>query len=88
MTLKEKAEELVEKFMVQQPMHITMTKTSAKQCAKICVDEIISALTDYDSNTEDYIKNEFGIDYFSVECQNMDSDFRYWDKVKNEIDKY
>lgn len=41
MTPKEKAEELVDKFLRQQPMHITMQIVSAKQCALICINEKI-----------------------------------------------
>lgn len=41
MTPKEKAEELVDKFLRQQPMHITMQIVSAKQCVLICINEMI-----------------------------------------------
>jgi len=79
----DKAKELIIMMQFSKP---PLQFDKAKQCAKICVDEILKALTCYDSNTEEYIKEEFGKDYFSAEVQNMDSDFRYWDKVKNEID--
>ena len=39
------------------------------------VDEIINALETYDDDNDTF------------ELQNMDSDFRYWDKVKNELNK-
>ena len=45
--------------------------THSKKCASIAVDEIILALTEYGKT--------------SLELQNMDSEFRYWDQVKEEI---
>jgi hypothetical protein len=48
---------------------------NAKLSALIAVDEIIKALETYDE-----INNTF-------ELQNMDSDFRYWERVKQEIYK-
>jgi hypothetical protein len=53
--------------------------------AKEVVLEIIDALEHYDDQTEKYLKDEFGLEYFSAELQNMDSDFRYWDKVLNNL---
>jgi hypothetical protein len=55
--------------------------------AVFIVNEIIDALEKYDDLTEQYLKDEFGLEYFSAELQNMDSDFRYWNKVKQEITK-
>jgi len=55
--------------------------------ALFTVNEIIDALEKYDDLTEQYLKDEFGIKYFSTELQNMDSDFRYWNKVKQLITK-
>lgn len=49
--------------------------------AKEVVLEIIDALESYDEQTEKYLKEEFGLEYFSSELQNMDGDFRYWDSV-------
>lgn len=65
----------------------TTANPFAKQCALICMKEIIEALYEYDEITEKYLKEEFGTDYFSTVLQNMDSDFRYWDQVKQEIEK-
>lgn len=53
--------------------------------AKDVVLEIIDALENYDTQTENYLKEEFGLEYFSAELQNMDGDFRYWDGVLKEI---
>jgi hypothetical protein len=55
--------------------------------ALFTVNEIIDALERYDDLTEQYLKDEFGLEYFSAELQNMDSDFRYWNKVKQLITK-
>lgn len=46
-----------------------------KELALKVVDEIIDALETYDDINDTY------------ELQNMDGDFRYWDKVKHEIIK-
>ena len=45
----------------------------AKKCALIAVDEIITALYSFGNET--------------LNLQNMDSDFRYWEEVKQEIEK-
>jgi hypothetical protein len=79
MTPKEKAQELAMKFDKYGETD------NAKQCALIAVDEIIDALEKYDELTEKHLKDEFDVTYFSCELQNMDSDFRYWEKVKQEI---
>lgn len=55
--------------------------------ALFTVNEIIDALEKYDDLTEQYLKDEFGLEYFSAELQNMDSDFRYWNKVKQVVTK-
>jgi hypothetical protein len=89
MTPKDKAKELFNKmYMVEDPMgNYPMCFDTAKQCALILVDEIINALDIYDTLTESNLKQEFGLDYFSCELQNMDNDFRYWQQVKHEIEK-
>ena len=69
----EKAKDLVSKF--------------GKEVAVKVVDEIIDALSIYDEFTEQHLKDEFGLEYFSAELQNMDGDFRYWDKVKHKLNK-
>ena len=46
-----------------------------KELAIKVVDEIIDALETYDDYNDTF------------ELQNMDGDFRYWDKVKNELTK-
>lgn len=95
MTPKEKAKELYLKYC---PYDISYCdpmggeiegyyELHAIRCAITTVDEIIKALYEYDNNTESYIKETYGKDFFSCECQNMDSDQRYWSKVKSEIEK-
>ena len=76
MTPKEKAEQLVDKFRsnIISFLSDNMKDQNAKQCALIAVEEIEQALTDYGRGD-------------SLELQNMDSEFRYWWKVKEEIEK-
>jgi hypothetical protein len=92
MTPKEKAKELTLKFMKidsdsEKFDEFEMKLFYAQRCALIAVDEIIDALEKYDELTEKHLKDEFNVTYFSCELQNMDSDFRYWNKVKQEIEK-
>lgn len=47
--------------------------------------EVIDALSNYDQQTETYLKEEFGLTYFSAELQGMDGDFRFWHGVFSEI---
>ena len=88
MAPKEKAIELLNKYNSLQVSFYKNQDPSygyAKQCALIAVNEIIDALEKYDELTEKHLKDEFDVTYFSCELQNMDSDFRYWEKVKQEI---
>lgn len=71
MRANHKAKDLVAGFIGATVRMQTLTNPQAKQCALECVDKITEALTDYGSD--------------SHELQNMDSEFRYWDEVKNEI---
>lgn len=80
LSINEKAIELYSKFQAY------YTDFEAKKCAIICVDEVTKALEEYDERIEKYLKQEFGLEYFSVEKQNMDSSFRYWEKVKKELE--
>lgn len=73
MTAKEKAKELVNKFDNLLPSEGTTTGQTPINCALIAVDEIIKALEDYGQNT--------------MELQNMDREFAWWQKVKQEIEK-
>jgi hypothetical protein len=83
MTPKEKAEELVDKYV--EVIYPIINTTKVKQCALIAADEIIKSMSRYDDLIEEDLKREFGIEFFSSELQNMDGDFRYWQQVKNEI---
>ena len=86
MTPKEKADDLLAKMNVihyrklrgknkySQGLPVSMYDSQIKQCALIAVDEIEQALTDYGRGE-------------SLELQNMDSEFRYWGKVKQELEK-
>jgi len=75
MTPKEKAEDLIQKMIdTNDIISDFIYDSSAKLCAWIAVNEIEKALTDYGSGD-------------SFQLQNMDSEFRYWEQVKNEIEK-
>ena len=83
MTPKEKAEELVERFGRVIPFQDTyyseeelykMHKKNAKQCALICVDEIISIPS-------------IQIAYIEEWSNNSKSKESYWREVKQEINK-
>lgn len=76
MTPKEKAEELVGiyKNLHGHPTEQYLDSEDAKMCAIKAVTQIEQALTDYGRGD-------------SLELQNMDSEFRYWWKVKEEIEK-
>jgi len=74
MTPREKAEDL---FNHMSYFHITdnrINRYASKQCALIAVDKIEEALTDYGRGD-------------SFQLQNMDSEFRFWEQVKTEIEK-
>jgi hypothetical protein len=73
MTTKEKAESIFHQ-MYKILWHTNAEPIHCKECALIAVDEIEKALTDYGRGD-------------SFQLQNMDSEFRYWDKVKKEIEK-
>jgi hypothetical protein len=91
MTPKLKAENLVDTYRIILMNEDTecgeeiLCTVISKKCALIAVDEIIDALEKYDELTEKHLKDEFDVTYFSCELQNMDSDFRYWQEVKQEI---
>lgn len=81
MTPKEKAEQLFNLFDYNVNGYDGMecwdddiAILNKKQCALIVVDEIEKALTDYGRGG-------------SFQLQNMDSEFRYWQQVKEEIEK-
>lgn len=92
MTPKEKAEILVRSFGYKIGKEFKnggfrFNIEIAIQCALIAVDEILKALYEYDKNTEEYLKDDFGDKFMSCELQNMEWDFRYWEEVKQEIQK-
>jgi len=84
MTPKEKAKELLDKFSDNVSVYYTensvpcmlnapMIIKQRKKFALIIVDKIVKSLTNYGKD--------------SNELQNMDREFNYWDKVKQEIEK-
>lgn len=69
---KEQAEELIEKFRYNDEiLQSRMPEYIAKQCALICVDEILK--------TDEYLT-----DYIYI---NYESPYKYWQKVKKEIEE-
>ena len=80
---KQKAEELVEKFKPHSHFWVhdfgrkkdydIEQLENAVECALIAVDEIINSLETYGKESD--------------ELQNMENDFRYWQEVKQEIEK-
>jgi hypothetical protein len=77
MTPKLKAKELVDKYWIYLRaglLYDEEAKEDAKHCALISVAEIEEALTDYGRGD-------------SLQLQNMDSEFRFWEQVKQEIEK-
>ena len=85
MTPKEKAKELVDK--IDEATTYILPRHVVKQLATIVVDEVIDSMSEYDNLIEEDLKDEFGIEFYSSQLQNMESDFRYWSKVENEIEK-
>jgi hypothetical protein len=87
MIAKEKAKQLVHELETTIFANFTHTKKSfAKECALFTVNKIIDALETYDEKTEEYLNEEFP-NYFSFELQNMEQDLRFYEQVKNEIEK-
>ncbi len=87
LSIKEEAQELINKYLyLTSDSTIENRERTAKECAKIHVNGILKALEEYDDRTEKYLKQEFNLDYQSVELQNMDSSFRYWEKFKKELE--
>lgn len=79
---KEKAEELIGKFYKFSRQDSSGFLTSnedmyiknAIKCTIICVDEVIKSLEEYDERNNTH------------ELQNMESSFRYWEKVRKELE--
>jgi len=77
---KEKAQELFEKYLSyvecgDNIYNINIQMRNAKQCATICVDEILKALYTYNSN---YLCN--------LTIDQAKSDIEYYNRVKQEIE--
>jgi hypothetical protein len=92
---KEKAIQLVDKFMNyahgtevdsnngEAYTDESLWKKSAKQCAIICVDEILDSYP-HTFDLSEYTTKE-GLVHISIE--NVRSNMGYWQEVKNEIEK-
>ena len=75
MSPKDKARKLVMKYnLIVLDTALGGGNERVKQCALIAVEEIEQALTDYGRGD-------------SFQLQNMESEFRYWEQVKEEIER-
>lgn len=80
MSPKDKAEDLFDRFWFVNTydelneIDDELTSEDRKKCALLVVNEIEHALADYGRGD-------------SFQLQNMDSEFRYWEQVKEEIEK-
>ena len=81
MTPKEKAEELVDKFLQYTPADSEFEYPYAKQCALIAVDEIINSRND-DRGFDDTLSSVSN-EYYTLQPMY----FTYWKEVKQEIEK-
>jgi len=70
MKAEEKANQLIEKYYDVLPLS-NRFKSVAKNCALECIDEIEKGLTEYGKK--------------SMVLPNMDSEFRYWESVRNAV---
>lgn len=90
MTPKEKAEELINKFLKRTSKHEQLETaglgaiTIAKQCALIAVDEIIKSEPRYPSNVD--WDDAGGTFQYYYEAQREEAE-RYWEDVKQAIEK-
>jgi ABC-type branched-subunit amino acid transport system ATPase component len=81
--INEKSEELISKFIYPQRKFGELAKTKvAKECAIICLDEIIATLKQL--GEELYEKQ--GTDSYNARCLNHDKK-QFWKYVKQEIEK-
>jgi hypothetical protein len=82
MTPKEKAKELFDKmYMVDDPMgNYPMCFDTAKRCALICYEEMIKEPRMFDSEQVIYSDGSYARSYYEVPN-------KFWQQVKNEIEK-
>ena len=52
----------------------------------LSIDCIEDSLEGYDELTEQHLKDQFGVEYFSCELQNMDSDFRWVKALRKAVE--
>jgi hypothetical protein len=83
---KEKAVQLVKKYfnLFSVQLENTISKSEAKQCAIICVDEILDSYP-HTFDLSEYTTKE-GLIHISIE--NVRSNMGYWQQVKTEIENY
>lgn len=85
-TPKQKALELVEQFMNIRPIKMSdysmIYSPTAKQCALLAVDEILSEFDDFDS-----VCNPKDEDAYNFVKSTINEFIQYWNEVKQEIEK-
>jgi hypothetical protein len=83
MTPKEKAKELVSKFNFEhtgQTYILYQTVDESKRCALICCEEMIKEPRMFDSEQVKYSDGSYARSYYEVPN-------KFWQQVKNEIEK-
>ena len=85
MTPKEKAKELVDKFIQYTPVEFEDRYRYAKQCALICVDEVIKEHY-YESENKEQLMQISGEAYWE-QAKQQARRVGYWQRVKLEIEK-
>lgn len=78
MTAEQKARELVEKY--DSTLTYLESKSKAKQCALIAVDEILKSPLTFDTEQVKYSDGSYAREYYEIPN-------RYWTQVKQEIEK-
>jgi hypothetical protein len=78
MTPKEKAEELVNKYLMNTPVGFYID--DAKECALITVEEMLKEPRMFDSEQVKYSDGSYARSYYKVPN-------KFWQQVKHEIEK-
>ncbi len=81
--MKEEADKFFYDFYAQLPARIGRYEI-CKNITLLAIDKILDALSEYDYVTEKVLQTEFP-NFYSHNLQNMDSDFRYWYRMREII---
>lgn len=74
--------------LINDALKITDDEALAEKICMMCIDSIKFSLEEYDNFTEKHLKEKFGVEYFSCELQNMDSDFRWVSSVRKLLSEH